>query len=134
MRKCWKFLIILFLCLSVAGCGRKPPAQIRVVTQVDVVYDYGYGQIQRHYTQPQKIQLVLNYLRLQENLGPADMDPERVKGSAFRIDVRLSDGTGRVYYQRCGRYLSKEYHSWQKIDPKQAALFSQMLQRTPTDL
>ena len=134
MRKCLKILMVLLFGLSLNGCGRKPPAQTRVVTQVDIVCDQGYRIFHRHYTQPQKIQQVLNYLRLQENLGPADMDPERVEGPVFRIAVRLSDGSDSVYYQRCGRYLSKEYHSWQKIDPKQAVAFYRMLQLTPTDI
>lgn len=133
MKKFWIILLMLCLCLFSCSCGRKPPGQTRVVTGVDVVVESHQGVIHRHYTKPHKIRQVLNYLRLQDSQGPADTDPERIAGPVMRIDVKLSDGSNKVYYQRSGRYLSRQYHPWQKIDPKQAAQFSQILQVTPTD-
>ena len=128
-----KILCLLLAICTLSGCGRKAKAPSKVVTGVKVTADSGYRIIRRHYTQPQNIQRVLNYLRLQEGQGFADIDPERLTGTSFVIDVTLSDGSHSYYYQRGSRYLSKKYHPWQKVDPDRAVDFYQMLQLTPTD-
>lgn len=132
MKKCW--ILLAFICFFFNGCGRKTDPSVRVVTRVDVTCEQGRHTIHRQYTQPKKIGQVLTYLRLQESLGAVEVDPERLTGPVFRIDVRLSDGSDSVYYQQGNLYLSKKYHPWQKIDPEKAAEFYQMLRRTPTDL
>lgn len=133
MKRISKCFVIFIVLLSMCGCGRKQRDKVRVVTAVQVTISDDNNMTLRQYTKPQNIQKVLNYLRLQENLGAAEEDPERLTGTAFVIDVMLSDGSHSVYYQRGGRYLSKEYHSWQKIDRERAMDFNRMLQQTPTD-
>ena len=119
--------------LSLCGCGRRTKAPSSVVTGVQITADSGYRTMSRRYTQPQNVQKVLNYLRLQEGQGFAEIDPERLMGTSFVIDIVLSDGSHSYYYQRGGRYLSKKYHPWQKVDSDMASDFYQMLQLTPTD-
>ena len=133
MKGITKILLILIALAGLPGCARKEEKTVSVVTGVQITESNGNRSICRQYTHPQNIQMVLDYLRLQENLGIAEEDPERLSGTAFVIDVILSDGSHSVYYQRGGRYLSKKYHPWQKIDTKKAADFYRMLQRTPTD-
>lgn len=133
MRNFLKVLCLMLAMLSLCGCGRRTKAPSSVVTGVQITADSGYRTMSRRYTQPQNVQKVLNYLRLQEGLGLADIDPERLTGTFFVIDVTLSDGTHSYYYQQGSRYLSKKYHPWQKVDSDMAADFYQMLQLTPTD-
>ena len=134
MKGIWKFLLIIFAVVSLSGCGGKTEAPTRVVTGVEITTCGGTRTLRRYYTQPQKIQKVLNYLRLQESEGFADTDPERLTGTAIVIDVTLSDGSHSVYYQRGGRYLSKKYHPWQKINTNRAMEFYETICLTPTDL
>lgn len=77
--------------------------------------------------------MVLNYLRLQKDLGTPNVDPEMVLGDRMQIDVIMSDGTHRFYYQQSGRFLSEKKNDWHKIDPKLASGFELRLQMIPTD-
>lgn len=128
-----KLLCLLLAIFILSGCGRKTKTPSKVVTGVEITADSGYRTMCRHYTEPKNIQRVLNYLRLQEGQGFTDIDPERMLGTSFVIDVMLSDGSHSYYYQQGDCYLSKKYHPWQKVDPDRAADFYQMLQLTPTD-
>lgn len=133
MKRISKIFVILAALICLVGCAGKEENPISVVTAVQITANNGKRTMRRQYTHPQNIQKVLDYLRLQESLGAAEEDPERLSGTAFVIDVALSDGSHSVYYQRGGRYLSKKYHPWQKIDTQRAADFYRMLQQTPTD-
>lgn len=124
-------VLVLLLCLT--GCNGNPGGSVRVVGAVDVVCDRGGQILHRHYTRPEKMETILKYLRLQEDLGPAEADPEHYAGERIRINITLTDGTRRVYYQCAGKFLSRQLRPWQQIDPGRAAEFSQKLTRMPTD-
>lgn len=121
MKKCRIFLFIMFVpVLFFSGCQRQSPepAQLRLVTQVDVQYRHGQQTIRRQYTAPEKMSDLLNYLRLLKDCGRPETDPEKTLGDACKITLHLSDGSRRVYHQRAGRYLSRDLSPWKKIDPK----------------
>ena len=127
------FLAAAMVCCLLAGCGRGADAPLRVVSRIDVTCDRGYQILRRQYTEPEKITMVLNYLRLQKDLGKPNVDPEMILGDRMRIDVILSDGTHRFYYQQSGQFLSEKKDDWHKIDPKLASGFELRLQMIPTD-
>ena len=133
MKRATNLLVLLCLGLLLAGCGRKNKTALRVVTQVDVACDRGYQVLRRQYTQPEKVSMVLNYLRLQKDLGPPERDPESAAGDRMQIDVTMSDGSHRLYYQHCGQFLSEKNQNWHEIDPKLALDFDLHLQMIPTD-
>lgn len=133
MKKFWKILNAVMLCVLLGGCGEKTPGSLRVVDRVEIACDHAYGISRWNYTQPEKVGQVLNYLRLQEGTGWTETDPERVAGDVYRIDVCLSDGSHRIYYQRAGKYFSKRCHTWQKTDPEKAAALAELLRKTPSD-
>lgn len=122
-----------FLGLLLSGCGRKNETALRVVTQVDVACDRGYQVLRRQYIKPEKVSMVLNYLRLQKDLGAPEQDPETAAGDRMQIDVTMSDGSHRLYYQHCGRFLSEKNQNWHEIDPELALDFDLHLQMIPTD-
>lgn len=136
MEKCRK---IIFMLATVVffffGCtrGGEDPTVPRLVTQIEVVYSHGEQLLRRQYTDPSKMSSVLNYIRLLDRGGPADTDPERVPGDACKITLRLSDGSSRVYHQRSDRFLSKDFHSWQRIDPEQGQQLLPLLEGLESD-
>ena len=132
MKRMMCCLIAVILSLLLTGCNRHA-SPLRIVTRVDVTADRGYQILRRQYTQPEKISMVLNYLRRQKNLGDPNVDPELVLGDKMQIDVTMSDGTHRLYYQQSGRFLSEKNKSWHMIDPEMASNFDFRLQMIPTD-
>lgn len=133
----WKrkiFLCVLPIIALALVTKKKETVSLKLVTDVELVCQEGDHIICRHYTKPHKVQQVLNYLRLQKNLGQAEIDPERVRGTVIQIDICLSNGARHVYYQRAGQYLSRQYRPWQKINPVQAEAFTQLIRVTPSDM
>lgn len=130
------FLFILSMLLSGSASARlqRKASSPYMVTQVRVVCRHKKNTMTRCYTQPHKMESVLNYLRLLKNRGDADTDPERLLGDRFEITLYYSDGRHRIYRQRANRYLSKDSHPWEKIDPDQAQLLYPMLQSMPSDV
>lgn len=128
-----KILLICLVFLTLTACTRRSETPLRVVTRVDVVCDRGYQVWRRQYKSPEKMEMVLDYLRLQDSLGTVQTDPERLQGDTMQIEVWLSDGTSRIYYQKSQQYLSKQLHAWVAIDSQRAAQFSELLRRTPAD-
>ena len=96
---CLIFVIVL-LCSLVGGCMhfviRTEPAPVRVVTHIDITYENGTIQTQRHYEDAGKMKQVLNYLRLIDPYGRPAVDPEIVGGSHFHIELAYSDGSSKV--------------------------------------
>lgn len=87
----------------------------------------------RQYSQPHKIQPVLQYMRLLKREGHADTDPEMLIGDRFDITLYYSDGQRKIYRQRSNRYLSRNCAPWEKIDQDQAQRLYPMLQAMPSD-
>lgn len=135
MKKRWNWIWALcFWMLILSGCQQKePPTACRVVTQVDIFCQHEDVQIRRHYTQPQKMEYVLLYLRLLEPQGVPQIDPEQVDADVYEITVKLSDGETKVYRQKDHRYFSEGTQPWQAIDPEQASLFYRLLGQIPSD-
>lgn len=136
MKKHGKFCLILaFLVLILSGCGQNdtPPAP-RLITQVDVTCTRDQQTTQKHYTAPEKMSAILNYIRLLEGHGRPETDPERIIGNAFKIVLHFSDGGQQVYYQRADKYLSRCCRPWENIDPEQGALLYPMMEDMPSDL
>ena len=132
-------LSILFFLLPVLLSGSVSPGLHRIdgplhtVTTVHVVCSRENRTMTRLYHAPRKMEKVLNYLRLLEDQGTADTDPERLAGDRFEITLYYSDGQQGIYRQRGDRYLSKNAHPWKKVDPDQARLLYPMLQAMPSD-
>lgn len=137
MKKEKLFFIVFFLWI-LSGCSPTPsvekaPALGRVVARVEVSCCQS-GEVQQFtYRMPQKMEAVLSYLRLLEYRGKATIDPERIRGDSYQIAVITADGTTHNYYQRADRYLSRDNHPWEMIDPKQAQNLRLLLQEMPSD-
>jgi len=132
------FLMTFFLCI-LSGCGRtsaaeNAPALCRVVDRIDIS-SYHEGTLEQFsYSTPQKMETILFYLRQLDYQGKAHTDPERICGDSYHITVMSSDGTVRNYRQRANRYLSRDHHPWECIDPNRAEILYSLLQSMPSDV
>lgn len=130
---------VLFAALSLLLCGcadaapAPPPPVRQVVTEVDVVCLGDAGRLTRHYTDPEKMEKVLNCLRLAASRELTEEPKQAPSGSSFRIILTLSDGSRVRYRQKKDFLLQKEDGPWQRIDPEQAAGLERLLEKTPGD-
>ncbi|MBQ8359889.1 MAG: hypothetical protein IJX37_08330 [Oscillospiraceae bacterium] len=137
MKKAIKlFLLFCFSTIILSGCVANDTPQkplCRVVTQVDISCRREHMLMQRHYTNPEKMEYVLLYLRLLKPLGKPDTDPEQIHKDVYEITVHLSDGSKRLYKQKAHRYFSRESRPWELIDPAQAAGLYRLMEKLPSD-
>lgn len=137
MKKITKlFCLFCFTAFMISGCGTgdaRPKPLTRVVTRVDIACRREQMLIHRHYTDTEKMESVLLYLRLLEPVGKPDTDPERILRDQYQITVHLSDGKKRIYRQKAHRYFSADARRWKMIDPEQAAGLYTLMRRLPSD-
>ncbi len=122
----------LLLCGYRASAAGHPAQPLRVVTQVDVTVRRNEESWQRHYTQPEKAQAVLNYLRLLKYRGTAD--PEEATAASFEIQVLFSNSSQKTFFQQGDSHLRRDGGPWEKIDPEQGCKLLPLLERLPSDL
>lgn len=138
MRKIKLMLILsILVCFVFSACHSQQLSQqnaLPLVTSVDVTYDYGQKKLQRHYTDSDKMDVILFYLYDLVPHGQADEDPERLQGDSCRITVRLSNGEMHIYRQQGSRYLSVDFHPWQKISEAKGSLLYHLVNHIESDL
>lgn len=130
------FILLCFSAVIMCGCNTndsQPKPLTRVVTRVDISCQQENMLIQRHYTDPQKMEYVLLYLRLLKFKGKPDRDPEPLDKDVYEITVHLSDGDKRLYKQKAHRYFSRDSRPWELIDPAQASGLYLLMQKLPSD-
>jgi len=137
MRKRYGLYLLLLLLPAVLSASNfrslDAPSAPALVVRVDVVCQREYSSFTRQYTQPRKIEPVLNYLRLLTYHGRPDTDPERIAGNAYEITLHYASGRKSIYRQRAEQFLSKDGQPWERIRPEQAGLLFPLLQNTPSD-
>lgn len=129
--KIWILSVICFFCLS--GCGKKTVSAYRAVTAVDISFRYEDMLLTRHYTQSDKMESVLLYLRLLKPLQKDVVAPDPDSQDVYDITVRFSDGTSRHYQQKAHRFVCRRENVWEQIDPAQAAQLYALMRHYPSD-
>ncbi len=135
-----KYLLAFFLCFVCAflpGCNRNAASKAplcRVVTQVDITGQEKDVQIYRHYTDEQKIQWVLIYLRTLKPSVRPQSPPADSKNSRYQITVTFSDGNQKIFRQAAHRYYAPDSRPWYAINPAQAAGLYTLLRAFPSDV
>lgn len=135
MNKYWKLLILFCFSTVLSGCISEKPAPqplCKVVTQVDITCQQKDMLIHRHYTDSQKMQFVLLYLRLLNPRHTSQPVPEQTE-DLYEIRILFSNGSQRVYRQKFHRYLSRDDAPWQTISPQQAAGLYTLMRALPSD-
>ncbi len=88
--------------------------------------------LRREYTASPKMEAVLGYLRALQ-VTPPPPDAGGPPDGSCRIELTLSDGSKRVYFQRSNRYLRKDDGPWRTVDPAPAPDLPALLSRFPSD-
>lgn len=129
--------LLLFFLFFCGGCSRQAgtlsSTTHRVVTQINISYENGPIRTQRHYSSNEKMQTILNYLRLLNPYGVTPTPPSCVSGSNFDIVLTYSDGGEKHYRQHADRYWQEGEGSWKEIDPKKALQLSRILCQMESD-
>ena len=136
IRKSW--FAAVFCILILCGCGRNhtqsgTDAGIRVVTSIDISGITDQEVLQLRYTTPEKIDVILNYLRILRQRGQAFTDPEQLPGNSFWITLNLSDGQQQLYRQHADKFLSKNNAPWHYVRQEHAEYLLLILQAMPSD-
>lgn len=132
-RKIFLLCALCFCLLFLPGCMKKNTALCRVVTQVDIVGQEKDVQIHRHYTDTEKMQWVLIYLRtLNPGIKP-QTPPEEALAETYKISLKFSDGSEKIFRQADHRYYSAEFHPWQSIEPGKASGLYALMRALPSD-
>ena len=135
LRKIGVLVISIFLLMS-TGCTFYSDDQTkpyRVVTQIDVMYQKKSIVSEGSFTDPEKMQAILYYLRKISPYGTPMDDPEQVQGSDFYITLHYSDNTRKVYQQRDDRFMRIDNGPWKRIDPQRALMLSRILGTMDSD-
>lgn len=120
MKKILIFLFLSILFALISACGNAVPASRvpdRVVTGIDVYCQKPTCVVTRRYTQPEKVQTVLTYLRLLRPIGPMLLPPEARQGDLYEIVVHLQDGGYRIHRQYSAQYVEKSSSFLGTVDP-----------------
>lgn len=127
----------IWLILLLTGCGLsnaiQKPSAYRVITEIYVDYQSGPLQEQWLFSTPEKMQLIVDYLRSIDPYGAPGEVPEETPGSDFQIKLLYSDGSLRHYHQHADRFMRIDDGPWKRIDPQKALELSQILGQLSSD-
>lgn len=132
--KGWVCITAFFIMIALFGCQAQSPASPRIVASVTVNWDREGHSFTRHYTDTEKMEAVLEYLRLLKTEQPAEAVFEYPEDASYCITVSLLDGTAHTYRQQQHRFFRREQMPWQEISPAQAAQLYGVLRQNKSDL
>ena len=121
------------LCLFFGGCNIPQTPKSKLVTEMTVLLQQDQERIFRHYTDPQKMETVLCYLRALKGHDHNCGDPEQYGGTQCRIELYYSDGSKSYIFQCADRFLSRNFGSWQEVDPKHGAFLLPLVKNMHSD-
>ena len=127
------FLSVFLWAFLFAGCKKEPPpspVSHGLVTQIEITRSDGFT---RHYTAQEKIDAVLDYLRLLRPLGPIPPTREALKENAYEIVVYLQDGSYRIHRQQSDCFAAKNGGYWGAINPDLGQCLPLLMAQFPSD-
>lgn len=132
-----KYMIGFFLlCAFLTGCSptRPEPAQLKVVSSVEIEYRSQQEQFHRVYTQADKIDVILHYLHRLTPRGTPDSDPEQLLEERCKITVRLTEGESRIYRLQGKQYLSVDLKPWKTVSRERCSVLYHLVSHLPGDI
>ena len=135
MARCRILFYLVMLSCILTGCRQKDAAHpaSRVVTQVSVVSTNEGQQYHRIYTAPEKMKVMLNYLRKLDPYTATDIEPDTFRTDAYEITVSYSDGSNSIYRQIYNQYLQQGDGAWKRINPANGSALLPILSSMPSD-
>ncbi len=90
------------------------------------------NRLARHYTDPEKIRVILRYLNTLQ-LTPKTEPPDETAGNSYFITVTVSTGAQYTYVHLANRYLRRDAGPWMEMKYEEAAKLEQLLAELPSD-
>lgn len=109
------------------------PTAYRVVREIRVVYQNSGLYRSWHFYSNEKMEAILNCLRLLDPYGTPEDDPMLQTGSDLFITLVYSDNTTKVYHRRDDRFLQIGNGPWKRIDPDGALRLDALLATLVSD-
>ena len=121
------------LCLLLTGCHAPQSARSKLVTEISMEVRQEQTILRRKYTDPQKMETILSYLRAMEGRAHNHSAPERYAGPRYRIELHYSDGSTGYIFQHANRFLSRDFQPWQEINTAHATFLLPLIESMETD-
>lgn len=134
--KNFAILLLLLASILLPGCRKKLSAYkvpSRIVTAVDIYCQKSTGTVLRHYTDTEKVESVLHYIRLLDPHGPTTVTAEAMQGDLFEIVVHLNDGGTRIHRQRSDTFAALHRMYWGFIDRSLGMRLTHLMALLPSD-
>ena len=129
-------VLLLLFCLFLTGCWEKKPERTtlcRIATRIEVQRSTPEETFRFGYTQDDKIESILLYLRCLDTWGFAQEFVEEQPREFWQIQVELSDGSRHIYRQTQDGYFQKNGSVWLIADQQVASRFHKLIALLPAD-
>ena len=107
--------------------------QSRIVTQVEVTASISGESRVFTYTDPEKMEILLNYLRLLKPDVRHPLTPETFRSDVYELRLIMLDGSKNSYYQLYDTYLRKNDSPWYAISSVDGSMLHPLLLSMPPD-
>jgi hypothetical protein len=132
VRKIIVILLTVILLSMCGGCLRKKPG-VRVVDRILVQWEENGHSVYREHDDPEKMQLILNKVRMLGQRFSSETDPETLDVPTVTMTLLYSDGSQRQYQIKPDRYVRIGRAAWQQANPKQITSLRLLLLSLPDD-
>ena len=133
-----KIAAVLLLAFLLAGCSAKKPAAQKqrnlTVVRVEVRGRHENEAVRRNYESQEKMNAVLNYLRLLKVRGRIKKTPVQTTYDAYDIYLHYAGGGKSCWRIRQDRYYCQNTAPWQLLAPQQAGKLFPLLFAMPSDI
>ena len=130
----------IFLCLAavlflLGGCRHysNPSMEHNLVTKIIITGETEDGSFRLYYDSPEKMRLVLLYIRSVRRGFQAQEDPTALEGPSICITTVSADNTQKVYRQKNDQFFQIDTGVWQELDPEKGRTLWELLRQLPSD-
>lgn len=125
----------ILVCTILVGCHRKQDTSVQssVVTRIDITCQQGDEVTQRSYTSPEKMRLVLLYIRSVSSPFASLPEPEDPNVKKIKITTTSVNNITKVYHQHGEQYFQEGNGGWQKINPEKGGILWELIMAIPGD-
>ena len=131
------FGLLCLFCFIISGCTQEHPKTTTshgIVVGIDIYCQHSDSMFIRNYTDPEKLEAVLTYLRLLQPVGPAPLSSDAKKAASYKIVVHLQDGTHRTHLQQSDCFAALDQTHWGVIDRSLGQQLPLLMALLPSDL
>ena len=137
----WKRAVaVLLLCGLLQGCGLAPSfadperSAGKLVLQVSVEAMPADTAWDRVYTEPVKIEAILDYIQALHTVPPETGEQEVKEEATCKITLHYSAGADKVYYMAGESYLREGEASWMRLEAHPEISLREILRENQSDL